>query len=146
MNILFYYHSNYSSVALSSLMIEFRKQAHNVSLLTQTTEGDLHNDVKPFGVNCFSFYPPKENLFNFYLKHIRFLANFVKEQKIEIVYSHLQQANIVSVFAQKFCSARFIICRHHSDSAYVFENKNVKRFDSIINRLGREFIVPSAKL
>jgi len=127
-------------------MIEFKKQSHDVYLLTQSPEGDLHNDVRSRAIKCFSYSIKKKNSFSFYINHIRFLSRFVKENKINLVYSHLQQANIVSVLAQQLCNARFIICRHHSDSAYVEENKNVQRFDKIINRLGREFIAPSTKV
>lgn len=127
-------------------MIAFQEQGHRVFLLTQSPEGDLHNDVKPYGVRTFSFALPKKNPFLFYWKHVRHLSRFVKEHRIDIVYSHLQQANVVSVFAQRSCKARFIICRHHSDSAFVEHNKNAQRFDRIINRLGKEFIAPSQKV
>lgn len=146
MNILFYYSSNYSSIALSSLMISFQKQGHSVFLLTQSSEGDLHRDVAGYGVKCLANPIIKKNSFSFYTSHIRFLSKFVNENNIQVVYSHLQQANIVSVFAQKFCKARFIICRHHSDSVYIVENKNAQRFDKVINRLGKEFIAPSGKV
>jgi glycosyltransferase involved in cell wall biosynthesis len=145
-NILFYYPSNLSAVSLSSLMTAFAGQGHQVFLLTQSEEGPLHRDVQPAGVRTFSTVVEKNNPFIFYLKHARELVRFVKAHHIDLVYSHVQQANIVAVLAQRFCRARFIICRHHSDSAYVEPNPNVRRFDRIINRLGRTFIVPSRKV
>jgi len=146
MNILFYYPSNLSAISLSSLMIAFRKQGHEVFLLTQSEEGDLHREVRPYGVRTFSYPLQKRSAFPFYLKHARHLARFISEHRIDVCYSHLQQANIVAVFAQRFCSARMVICRHHSDSAYVEVNRNAQRFDRVINRLGREFIAPSEKV
>src|ERR1051326_2997968 len=127
-------------------MIAFQEQGHRVYLLTQSPEGDLHRDVRSCGVQTFSFVVPKKNPFLFYWKHVRHLSRFVNGHHIDIVYSHLQQANVVAVFAQRWCKARFIICRHHSDSAFIEHNKNAQRFDRIINRLGKEFIAPSEKV
>jgi glycosyltransferase involved in cell wall biosynthesis len=146
MNILFYYPDKEKSVVLSSQMIAFQKQGHKVFLLTQAPEGDLHTDVKGYGVQTFN-YPVKKKLsFFFYLKHIRFLISFVKKNKIDIVYSHIQQANLISSIAQYFTSARFILCRHHSDCTFVDYNFNERTADRIINLLGKEFIVPSKKV
>ncbi len=146
MNILFYYPDKERSVSLSSLMIEFQKQGHQVFLLTHAEEGMLHEDVKSCGVKTFSYPVKKTGPLVFYLKHIKYLASFVKKNKIDLVYSHIQLANFISVFTQFFCKARFIICRHHSDCAFLDNNFNEKLFDKIINRLGREFIVPSEKV
>lgn len=146
MNILFYYPDNERSISLSTLMIEFRKQGHNVFLLTHADKGLLHQDVEPGGVKTFCYKIKKNNSLIFYLKHIRFLISFLKKNKIDIVYSHIQVANFISVFASRFSKARFILCRHHSDCAYLDNNFTEKLFDKVINRLGKEFIVPSQKV
>ncbi len=146
MNILFYYPNRERSVALSSLMIAFQKQGHIVSLLTHEPEGALHIDVKKHGIQTFTYNIKKDIFFLFYLKHIFTLASFTKKNKIDVVYSHIQLANIISVFSQFLSPARFIICRHHSDCAYVDKNWKEKYFDLIINMLGKEFLVPSQKV
>lgn len=142
MNILFYYPDKERGVSLSSLMVAFQKQGHTVSLLTQTPEGDLHSDVRKEGIKTFTHVIKKNSLL-FYLKHILFLISFTKKNKIDLVYSHIQKANFIACFAQYFSRARFILCRHHSDCAFVDNNRNEKLMDKIINRLGKEFIVPS---
>ena len=146
MNILFYYPDKERSISLSTLMIEFRKQGHEVSLLTHAVEGPLHEEVKKHGVKVYTYNIPKENPLIFYFKHIRRLVQFIKEHRIQLVYSHIQVANFISVFAARFCRARFILCRHHSDCAYLDNNRREKFFDKVINTLGREFIVPSQKV
>lgn len=145
MNILFYYPDKERSISLSSLMIAFQGQGHQVFLLTHGEKGDLHADVEKHGVLTFTHTVKKKGIF-FYLSHARFLASFTKEHKIGIVYSHIQRANLISSFAQFLSSARFILCRHHSDCAFIDNNANEKRADKIINRLGKEFIVPSDKV
>ena len=146
MNILFYYPDKERAVSLSSLMIAFQMQGHGVFLLTHSAEGILHEEVKKHGIKTYTHQIKKNAALLFYLKHVLFLASFTKKNKIDIVYSHIQRANIISVFAQFISPARFIFCRHHSDCAYVDNNWKEKKIDSIINRFGKEFIVPSKKV
>ncbi len=146
MNILFYYPGKERSIAFSSLMIAFQQQGHNVFLLTHMPEGDLHHDVKKYGVQTFTHQIKKHISSLFYLKHILFLISFTNKNKIDIVYSHTQQANIISVFAQFFSLSRFIICRHHAKRTGGYKNFNQDVFDIIINKLGKSFIVPSKKV
>lgn len=127
-------------------MIAFQKQGHTVFLLTQVEEGDLHNDVKNYGVQTFCHSIKKSSSLLFYLKHIFYLVSFTKKHNIDIVYSHIQRANFISAFAQHFSSSRFIFCRHHSDCAFIDNNFNERLLDKIINKLGKEFIVPSEKV
>jgi len=145
-NILFYYTSKEQAVSLSSLMIAFQKQGHQVSLLTHSEEGALHEQVRKFGVKTSSYVLNKNSSFLFYFKHFLFLLSFIKKNKCQIVYSHIQQANIIACFAQYFTSAKVILCRHHSDYAYKGKNNNQKLFDKIINFIGKEFVVPSKKV
>ena len=146
MNILFYYPDKERSISLSSLMIAFQKQGHTVHLLTHSTEGDLHQNVRKAGVVTHTYPIPKNNSIIFFFKHILFLISFTKKNNIAIVYSHIQVANFISCISQYFTPSRFILCRHHSDCAYIDNNFNEKLLDKIINRLGKEFIVPSQKV
>lgn len=146
MNILFYYPDKERAVSLSSLMIAFQKQGHSVFLLTQVPEGELHSDVKGYGVQTFCYPIEKKSAFAFYFKHLVHLVFFTRKHKIDIVYSHIQRANLISVFAQYFSKSRFILCRHHSDCAFIDNNRNEQITDKIINRLGKEFIIPSQKV
>jgi glycosyltransferase involved in cell wall biosynthesis len=146
MNILFYYPDKERGVSLSSLMIAFQQQGHQVYLLTQSSEGDLHHDVQKHGVKTSCYVIKKGSSLFFYLKHIMHLISFTRKNKINLVYSHIQRANFISVFAQFFSPSKFILCRHHSDCAFVDNNLNEKMMDKIINFLGKEFIVPSDKV
>jgi L-malate glycosyltransferase len=145
LNILFYYTDKERAVSLSSLMIAFQKQGHQVYLLTHSAEGPLHQQVKVYGVKTFSHVIQKTS-FLFYLRHLLHLLKFISKNRCDIVYSHIQQANIIACFAQYFTYARVILCRHHSDYVYKGNSFNPKLFDRIINLFGKEFVVPSKKV
>ena len=127
-------------------MVEFAGMGHRVHLLSQEPKGEIHKTVEKSGVITDTYSPSKSSSFLFYRKHVIYLKRYIKKNKIDLVYSHTQPANIVAVCAQAFSPARFIICRHHSDYIMNGTNRNAKIFDSIINKLGREFIVPSKKV
>lgn len=145
-NILFYYPSNKRTVAIESLIIKFKEQGNTVLLLTQTPEGELHQELKKNQILTFHHGISKKNSFFYYLNHLLFLIKFCRKNKIDIVYSHLQQANIISVFAQFFVKAKFYICRHHADRLGLEHNFYQNLFDKIINRLAKVIIVPSQKV
>ncbi len=146
MNILFYYPSNQSTVVLDSQMEAFQNEGHRVFLLTQSPLGDLHNDVKKYGVKINCHVAPSNISLLFYISQFVFLLLFIRKNKIAIVYSHLQKANIISVFAQYFTNAKFILCRHHDDRVFKGNNLTAKLFDKMINLLGKTQIVPSKKV
>lgn len=143
MNILFYYPSNKRTISIESLIIGFHRQGHHVNLLTQSDRAELHQELKKDDIKTYTYVIKKNNSLLYYLKHLFFLINFCKKNNIDIVYSHLQQANIISVFAQFFCKSRFYICRHHSSVSGSDKNINQSLFDKIINVLSKKMIVPS---
>ncbi len=143
MNILFYYPSNKRTISIESVIIEFRNQGHTVVLLTQSPKEDLHKELENNNIATYTYVIKKSNAILYYVKHLLYLVKFCKKNKIDIVYSHLQQANIISVFAQYFCKPKFYICRHHSDVSGKESNFNQSLFDKVINRLAKLIIVPS---
>lgn len=136
-HILFYYTSNKRSVSLTTIMGQMVKEGYKVSLLTQTKEGLLHEDAKNVGV-CVQGLDSRLS----FVSKIQFLTSFCKRHKIDAVFSHLQQANIVAVFAQFFIEARVFIFRHH-DYAVNFKEQLA---DQLINILSSRIIVPSSGL
>lgn len=143
MNILFYYPSNQRTISIESLILKFKEQGNTIYLLTQCEEGELHHELKNQGIKSHTVVIGKSFSLIYYFKHILFLARFCKKNQIRITYSHLQQANIVSVFAQYLCSTRFIICRHHSSISKAERNFNQSLFDKVINKMAKCIIVPS---
>ncbi len=144
MKILVYNPTSQFAVYISSVAIELNKK-HHVLLLTQSEKGEMHNDVEKYGLQSYGFESNTKNtIINLY-KQLRFLLRFIKQNKIDVIISHNHPCNLVSVIAQLFCKARFILCRHHTDIVALGTNRNAKIMDSIINYLGKELIVPSDK-
>jgi glycosyltransferase involved in cell wall biosynthesis len=146
MNILFNFPSNKRAVSIESLAEAFINKGHKVFFYSQEVRGPLHEFIEKFGVISFFNVLEKKSSLVFYLRHAFALAKYIRKHKISLVFSHTQVANIAAVFAQYFCKTRMIICRHHSDTAFINKNFNERMLDRIINRLGHEFIVPCKKV
>ncbi len=143
MNILFYYTSNKRTISIESVIIAFRNQGHCVTLLTQSGKEELHEELEKNNIPTHTHVVEKSNSIFYYMNHLLYLIKYCKLNEIDIVYSHLQQANIVSVFAQFFCKSKFYICRHHSSVNGAEKNFNQSLFDKIINKFSKLIIVPS---
>jgi len=146
--LLFYYPSNKRSNALETLLLELKKNYHLICLTT-CEEGPLHDFFNNSGITSYTNNIKKKPSPVYYLRQIIFLAGFCRKQKIDIVFSHLQHANFISVLSQFFCQSHFIIFRHHfkfnifSNDKTVSENKIETLFDRIINKFAKKIIVPS---
>jgi glycosyltransferase involved in cell wall biosynthesis len=147
--VLFYYPSNKQSNSLETLIEELSLSGIEIILLTTCAKGAFHATLEEQGIKTYV------NLINYkgvlyYLKQIYFLIRFCKHNKIDVVCSHLQHVNIISVFAQFFSKSRFIIFRHHfkfnvfSNDKRLKGNRTEAIFDKIINVLAKEIVVPSS--
>ena len=147
--ILFYYPSNKQSNALETLILELAKRGYEIILLTTCEKGDFHISLESNGIKYFTNYLPNQKGIVYYFKQIAFLITFCKKNHIDIVCSHLQHVNFISVLAQFFSRSRFIIFRHHfkfnvfSNDTRLEANKTEVLFDKVINALAKEIIVPS---
>lgn len=139
-NILIYYPPAKRSNVLETLAIEFSAKGHKVFFLTHAKRDELHEALEKQNVQVFSFYVSKTSSAWFYLRHFFFLVLFCRKHKINAIQSHLQPANIVSVFAQYFIGARLVNYRHH----LIENNRMSKIFDRIINRRAKQIVVPSS--
>ena len=148
-NVLFYYPSNKRSNVLETLLEELRKKGYQIIVLTTCEKGEFHEAVESFGIRTYSHDIKKGNSGVYYFKQIAFLIKFCKQNNIDLVLSHLQHANIISVFAQYFTKAKFIIFRHQfrfnvfSNDETELANPTEVVFDKVINRLSKVLIVPS---
>lgn len=138
-NILIYYPSNKPSNVIETIAKGFLDKGNNVVLLTQSPKGDLHLNFEENGIQTEAYSIDKKNALIYYVKHIIYLISFCKKHNITAVQSHLQQANIIAVFAQYFIRSKVIICRHH----LIEPNKVSEYFDKIINKLAKIIVVPS---
>lgn len=149
--ILFYYPSNTRTNALETLMISLKEKGYEVVFLSLCAKGVLHEQLIELGIKSFSSNINSNNRLIYYLKQFFFLNKFCKENHIDVVFSHLQQANIIAVFSQFFISSNVIIFRHHFNYVNLLNikppeietNRNEFFFDKIINSRAKKIIVPS---
>lgn len=146
MNILFNYPTNKRAVSIESLVEAFSSRGYNVFFYSQEPKGVLHEFLEKFGVKSFCNVIQKKISIFFYTRHALALAKYIRSNKIELVFSHTQVANITAVIAQYFCNTRMIICRHHTDTGIINDIFNERMMDKIINLLGKEFIAPCKKV
>lgn len=143
--ILFYYPPNKRTIAMETLALSLKNEGYEVIVLTLTPAGDLHSELSKNNISVFSNYIHDSGL-QFYIKQFLFLIKFCRLHKPDYVHSHLQQVNIITVFAQYFIKAKCIIFRHHCNFVTgntLTQNKTEKIFDKIIHVLAKKIIVPS---
>jgi glycosyltransferase involved in cell wall biosynthesis len=151
--ILVYYTPNKRSVAIETLCKAIKEAGHEVFVLTLTEKGAFHEAVEKMGISTFAYEIPRKPTWKYFLQHARYLVSFCKQHNIDIVWSHLQGANVIAVLAQPFLKAEVIAFRHHAESAFYAEygeqfnmqrNKNELRLDKLVNRLAKKIVVPSS--
>ena len=146
MKILVYYPSNKQSIAFNSLLPELNKNGHEVLLVTLEPKGKLHQDLEHYGLRTESAYKVIRFRVWFFIYHIYFLIRFCRRNNVDIVFSHLQPNNIISVIAQYFIKSKVIIFRHHFDYILPSEKKsgstNERIGSEIINKLAKKIVVP----
>ncbi|MEO7923974.1 MAG: glycosyltransferase family 4 protein [Chitinophagaceae bacterium] len=149
--VLFYYYPNNKSIATETLCDEINKTGNNLIVLTQTPEGELHQELKRLGIEYhIKEYKHRISLLN-YLLHAIYLVRFCRKQRIDVVWSHLNQCNLPAVFAQYFMRARVVIFRHHFHASIKIDgfrsvNKNELKVDRIVSKLAKEIVVPSLEV
>jgi glycosyltransferase involved in cell wall biosynthesis len=151
--VLLYYLPNNRSIAIETLCKAVKEGGYELHVLTLTERGPFHEAVEKMGIQTYSYIRHRKPSWKYFLGHARYLIKFCKKYKIDVVWSHLQDANFVAVIAQPFIKARVTVFRHHAESAFYAEmgkqfgmsrNKNELRFDKITDRLAKKIVIPSS--
>jgi glycosyltransferase involved in cell wall biosynthesis len=141
-NILIYFQNSYRNIFFESFLPGLIKKGYNVHFLTKCEKGILHEKMEELGATTAS-YNPRGPRFARFIYHWWFLVKYSRKNKIDIVYSHLQLANLIALFAQYFIRAKVFPCRHHVDEIMLVRNKTALRIDKMVNRLAKKIIVVS---
>jgi glycosyltransferase involved in cell wall biosynthesis len=151
--VLLYYPPNRRSVAIETLCIAVHEAGHELIVLTLTEKGTLHDSIEKKGIRTYTHVLERKRSSVYFISHARFLIQFCKDHKVDVVWSHLQEGNIIAVIAQPFLKAKLTTFRHHAESAFYAEfaeklgmqrSKKEALLDKIINRLAKKIIVPSS--
>jgi glycosyltransferase involved in cell wall biosynthesis len=150
MKLLLFYPSNQRTNQLETTILAIRDRGIQVELLTTCESGPLHEFLSSQGVPTHAHPLSKRWSLGYYARQIGYLARFCREHDVTTVFSNLQHANFIAVFAQYLTPAKFVIFRHHFNYAFPgedipLETSRMERiFDKVINRLARETVVPSS--
>ena len=143
MRILLYQPYNQIVVYIESVIEQFVKEGHDVYFLSHSERGDTHTNLEILGCKTFVLEVPRRWFGQYYWKRISGLAEFCRKNRIDIVYSHFQEANLIAVCAQYFCKSAFVVTRHHTDCGFVDDNWKERMADKIINRLAKYYVAIS---
>jgi glycogen(starch) synthase len=142
-NILIYFQNSYRNIFFESFVPGLIKKGYRVHFVTKCERGLLHERIEALGVTTAS-YNPKGPRFTRFIYHWWFLIKYCRKNKIDILYSHLQLANLIALLAQYFIPAKVFPCRHHVDEIIQVGNRTSIIIDKWVNRLSRKIIVVSA--
>lgn len=142
MNILLYYQHPYRSIFLESLVQSFIQKGHRVYFLTTCERGILHEKMEEMGA-IISVHNPGGSQILQILSQWKYLIRYCKQNKIEVIYSHLQYVNLIALLARYFINARVFPCRHHVDEVQLVGNRNAMMIDKLVNLFLKSIIVVS---
>jgi glycosyltransferase involved in cell wall biosynthesis len=115
--ILFYSPFDQRSRDTESLMIAFKNEGHRVMSLSQASGAQIHDHLAKYDIETYTHIIPGERNWQYIYRHLRFLVSFIKKHKVQVVYSHLESANVVASIAQYLTKAKVYIVRHHINEA-----------------------------
>lgn len=151
--VLLYYPPNKRSIAIETLCKAVIGAGHELVVLTLTEKDVFHKALEEAGAKTHSYVIPRKPTWRYLAKHIWHLQRFCRKHKIDTIWSHLQEANIIAVLAQPFLKGRVVTFRHHAESSFYAEfgkqfgmkrNKNEEYYDKLINRVAKKIVVPSS--
>lgn len=144
MTILFYYPFNNRTIPIDVPLLALKDRGHKVLLLTQGTKGDLHELYEQHGIPTFCHKSKTKP------GQVRELISFCSEHKVDVIHSHLQQANLTAVLASLFMNKTKVVSfRHHCKFEHLIDKTDLKPSakeiwaDKIINRLAQKIVVPA---
>ncbi len=146
MRILIYTPTNSRAVDLQSVMELFVELGHEVYFLSLLEEGDLHRNVKKYRVKTFSANNKEVRGMRLYFSQVKFLAGFIRNNKIEVVFAHLQGAGLIAGLARWFVKFRLFYIRHNTDEHILQKSRKSSFLNSLTNRVAPVIIAPSAKV
>lgn len=144
MNILIYYQNAHYSVFIESVCRALVQQGHSVFFLSMCQSGELHDRLARIGVNTAAFQPQTSRTIGQYMAYLRYFIAFCRKHQIELVFSHLQLANLIALIGQYFIGkAKVLPTRHHQDDVALSNNKNAIFMDKAVDFLAKKIIVLS---
>jgi glycosyltransferase involved in cell wall biosynthesis len=103
----------------------------------------LHKNAASLGVKTFSAGMTNNTGLSAYFKNTRFLIRFIKKNKIEFVFAHLQGAGLAAGIARYFTKFKLVYVRHNTDEHKLPVNRKAAMVNKLANRLAPKIIAIS---
>lgn len=141
-----------SSVAIETFCRTLQEAGHHLKVVTFAKQGPLHDKLKNFNISCEALNIENGKGLNYYFSLFRKVLKILRKGKYDVVVSHLNNANFITIFCQYFISGRVVIFRHHAESEFYYNfghlfgltrNRNEILADKIINKLAPTIVTPS---
>src|SRR6185369_9054053 len=95
-NILIYFQNPIRNIFFESFVPGLIERGYKVYFLTKCDRGILHEKMEELGAVTASYNPKGPKILRF-IYHWWFLIRYCRKNKIDIVYSHLQLANLIAL-------------------------------------------------
>ena len=150
--VLLYYMSNKHSVAMETICRTVIEAGYELQVLTLCERGPFHQRIETMGIKTAVYNIPRKPSLKFFFKHIFFLRNYIRKNKIDTIWSHFPEANIIAITAGRLSGKKVVSFRHHDESAFYREygkqfgmtrNKKEIFLDKLINRFAKTLVVLS---
>jgi glycosyltransferase involved in cell wall biosynthesis len=128
------------------------ESGHQINVLTLSERGPLHETLEAMGISTFAYPQPRKPSWKFYFRHTRHLVRFCRKKKIDTIWSHFPEANVIAMIVQRWVRAKVFVFRHHDESAFyalygrkfgMARNPGEIRIDKVINRFAKNIVVLS---
>lgn len=149
--ILIYYPRNVKNTPIDFPLLELQRRGHQLLHLTMDPPGNLHQHYTHIGVPAAATegkpWPGPLR----YIWHAYKLGKAARRFCPDIVFSHLQEANIVAVFAQQmgWLPMPLVVFRHSGTAIHLAPPELARTvplaehiFDRFLNRFAKRIIVP----
>jgi glycosyltransferase involved in cell wall biosynthesis len=150
--ILLYYMSNKHSVPMETICRAVIDGGHELLVLTQCERGLFHEEVEKMGIKTYTYVLPRKPSWRYFLNHTRYLIKFCKKNKIETIWSHFPEANVIALLTRRVVKVKVAAFRHHDESAFyanygkqfgMVRSKKEIMIDKFINRFANPLVVLS---
>jgi glycosyltransferase involved in cell wall biosynthesis len=151
-HILVYYPPNNRSIAMETICKVVHEAGHKVTLLTLSERGPIHDTIGQIGIPTAAYHQPRKPSWKYFLYHTRYLIRFCRENKVDTIWSHFPETNVIAMLAQRYLKAKVFVFRHHDESAFyaqygkqfgMVRNKREILIDKVINRFAKKIVVLS---
>ena len=133
-----------SNYYLNNLVDHTAKEDVEFSFVTFRPEGSFVDDLRRRGVTVYALNTTRRSS---YFRTARELSRIIRQEKIDIVHTHLFDPTFIGLVTAKLRRRKVIVTRHHSDALYQLQGALKRRFylaiEKFINGHADYFIAPS---